>query len=181
MSIASAYDYCWFFEKKLGRGEKNTKVERIRYLWRRSRGTLTFFSERSRMDGKEPLQEHISVWENLLYNIYFLLIKFSRISYKGIHLCPFLLFFQILMKYLKINALYKWTPLSRQFFRHGSTSLFFVKGERFYNYFYVTIFLGKNSNFPLLNLTTSSKNWGSLQEKKSTKAIKQNPSFKNFH
>ena len=66
----------------------------------------------------------------------------------GLHLCSFLLFFQMLIKYLKINVLlYEWTALSRLFFRHGFTSLFIVKGERFYDYFSVTIFLGKNSNF----------------------------------
>ena len=130
------------------------------------------------MDGKKPLQEHISVRENLLYNIYFLLInKFSRISYTSLHLYLFLLFFQMLMKYLKINVLYEWTALSRQVFRQGFTSRFIVKGERFYDYFSV-VFLGKNSNFLLLNLTTSSKNWGSLWGKKLTKAIKQIPSIK---
>ena len=108
---------------------------------------MTFFRERSRMDGKEPLYEHISVWENLLYNIHFLLIKFSRISYTSLHLCSFLFFIQMLIKYLKINVLYEWTALSRQFFRHGLKSLFIVKGERFYDYFSVTIYLGKNSNF----------------------------------
>ena len=63
----------------------------------------SFFRERSRMDGKEPLQEHASVWEKLLYNIYFLLIKFSRISYADLHLCSLLFFFQMLIKHLKTN------------------------------------------------------------------------------
>ena len=107
------------------------------------------------------------------------MIKFSRISYAGLHLYPFLLFFQMLMKYLQINVLYEWTTLPRQFFCHGFTSLFIVKGERFYDYFSVII-PWKNPNFLLLNLTTSSKNWESLQGKKLTKAIKQNPSIKTF-
>ena len=52
---------------------------------------MTFFCKSSRMDEKEPLQEHISVWENPWCNIYyFLLIEFLRISYTGLHLCPFL-------------------------------------------------------------------------------------------
>ena len=77
---------------------------------------------------------------------YFLLIKFSRISYTGLQLYSFLLFFQMLIKYLKINVLlHEWTTLSRLFFRHDFTSLFIVKGERFYDYFSMTIFLGKNS------------------------------------
>ena len=114
------------------------------YLWRRSRGTLTFLWERSRMDGKEPLQEHISVWENLLYNIYFILIKFLRIIYTGLHLCSFLFFFQILIKYLKINVLYEWAALSRQPFCHSFTSLFIVKGERLLS------FSGKILTFLLL-------------------------------
>ena len=84
MSIASAYNCCWFFEKKLTKVEKNTKVEKISYQWRRSQRRLTFFWERSKMDGKEPLQEHISVLENLLYNIHFLLIKFPRIRHTGV-------------------------------------------------------------------------------------------------
>ena len=107
----------------------------------------SFFWKRSRMDGKEPLQEHISVWEKLLCNIYFLLSKFSRISYTGLHLCSLLFFCQMLIKHLKINVLYEWTTITRQFFRHGFTSLFIFKGERFYDYFSVTFFLGKNSNF----------------------------------
>ena len=103
--------------------KKKTWSRRIEYkswklicLWRRSPGTLTFLWKRSRIDRKEPLQEHISVSENLLYNIYFLLIKFSRISCTSLYLCPFLLFFQMLMKYLKINVLYEWNQLSQHFF-----------------------------------------------------------------
>ena len=96
---------------------------------------------------KEPFQEYISVWENLLYNIYFLSIKFPQISYTGLHLCPFLLFFQMLIKYLKINVLYEWTALSRQSSRHGFTLLFIAKGKWFYDNLIFTIFLGKNSNF----------------------------------
>ena len=66
----------------------------------------------------------------------------------GFHLCSFPVFFQMLIKYLKINVLlYEWNALSRLFFRHGFTSLFIVKIERFYDYFSVTIFLGKNLNF----------------------------------
>ena len=118
----------------IARGEFNTKVEKISYLWRRSREILTFPWERSRMDEMETLQEHMSVWENLLNNIYFLLIKFSRISFMGFHLCTFPLFFQMLIKYLRKNVLYEWTALSRQSFRHGPTSLFTVKGELFYDY-----------------------------------------------
>ena len=38
-----------------------------------------FSWKRSRMDGKEPLQEHISVWENLWYNTYFNIISFYSI------------------------------------------------------------------------------------------------------
>ena len=121
VSIASAYDYCWIFDKKLDQGEQNTKFEKFRFPWRRSRGTLTFFWERSWMDGKVPLQEHISVWEKLLYNINFLLIKFSRVSYTGLYLCLFLLLFQMLIKYFKINVLYQRTALSRRIFRHGFT------------------------------------------------------------
>ena len=107
MSIGSTQNYCRFFEKKLVRVEQNRKVEKISYLWRRSQGTLTFFWEKIRMGGKEPLQKHISVSENLLYNIYFLLVKFSRVSYTDLHLCSFLLHFQVLIKYLKINVFYK--------------------------------------------------------------------------
>ena len=129
------------FQKKTWSWRIKHKSWKIRYLWRRSRGTFTFFWERSRMDGKEVLQEYISVWENLLCNIYFLLIKFSRISCIGLHLYPFLLFIQMLIKYLKINVVYEWTALSRQSFGHGFTSLFIVKGEGFYDYLSVTIFL----------------------------------------
>ena len=46
-----------------------------------------------------------------------------------------------------MDLLYEWTALSRQFFRHGLTSVFIVKGERFYDYFSVTIILEKISNF----------------------------------
>ena len=106
--------------------------------------TLTFFWERSRMDGKEPLQEHIYIWENLLYKIYSFLIKFLRISYTDLHLCSFLFFFQILIKYLKINVLYEWAALSRQPFCHSFTSLFIVKGERLLS------FSGKIQTFLLL-------------------------------
>ena len=117
------------FSKKTWSWRIKHKSWKIRYLWRRSRGTFTFFWERSRMDGKEVLQEYISVWENLLCNIYFLLIKFSRISCIGLHLYPFLLFIQMLIKYLKINVVYEWTALSRQSFGHGFTSLFIVKAR----------------------------------------------------
>ena len=40
-----------------------------------------FSGKEAEWNRKEPLQEHNSVWENLLYDIYFLLIKFSRVSY----------------------------------------------------------------------------------------------------
>ena len=119
-----------FFEKMIGREEFNTKVEKISHLWRRSRETLPFLWERSRMDEMETLQEHLPIWENLLNNIYFLLIKFSRISFMDFYLCTFPLFFQMLIKYLRKNVLYEWTALSRQSLRHGQVTVY-VKGECF--------------------------------------------------
>ena len=119
-----------FFEKMIGREEFNTKVEKISHLWRRSRETLPFLWERSRMDEMETLQEHFPIWENLLNNIYFLLIKFSRISFMDFYLCTFPLFFQMLIKYLRKNVLYEWTALSRQSLRHGQVTVY-VKGECF--------------------------------------------------
>ena len=118
--------------KKWLREENLTqKLKKISYLWRRSPETLTFLWERSRMDEMETLQEHIYVWENQLSNIYFLLIKFSRISFMVFHLCTFPLFFQMLIKYFRINVLYEWIALSRQSFRHGPRHCLLLKASCF--------------------------------------------------
>ena len=82
----------------------------------------------------------------------FLLIKFSRISYTGLHLCPFLFFFQMLIKYLKINFLYEWTTLSRQFFRHGFTSLFIVNPNKA-GLFEGSFFWGRGSIWPPVRIS----------------------------
>ena len=74
----------------------------------------SFFWEIRKME--ERKHEHISVWENLLRNIYFLLIKFSRIIHAGFHLCLFL---------SDVNQIFK-DKLSIWMNR---TTLFIVKGE----------------------------------------------------
>ena len=74
-----------FSKKFLVEKNKTQKLKKVSYLWRRTR---TFFWERSRMDGNEAWT--YTFWENLLCNIYFLLVKFSRISYTGLHLRSFL-------------------------------------------------------------------------------------------
>ena len=89
-----------------------------KHLWRR---TLIFFWEIRKME--ERKQEHISVWENLLRDIYFLLIKFSRIIYAGFHLCSF---------FSDVNQIFK-DKLSIWMNR---TRLFIVKGEQFYDWFF---------------------------------------------
>ena len=78
----------------------------------------------------ETKHEDIFVWENLLCNIYFLLIKFSRISYTGLHLCPFL---------SDVNQIFKYsTALPHCLLLKASGSMSnFLKS--------VIIFFGKNS------------------------------------
>ena len=82
----------------------------------------------------ERKQEHISVWENLPCNIYFLVIKFSRIGYTGL---TCVLFFHMLIKYLRINVLYEWTTLHGLLLKASGSMSDFLES--------VTIFLGKIS------------------------------------
>ena len=87
MSIASDIRLLLIFPK-------NPWSRRVKHIsWKKSanyEGVYWPFWERSRMDGKKPLQEYISVWQNLLCIIYFLLVKFSWLSYTDLHQCPFL-------------------------------------------------------------------------------------------
>ena len=78
----------------------------------------------------ETKHENIFVWENLLCDIYFLLIKFSRISYTGLHLCPFL---------SDVNQIFKCSRALQHCLLLKASGLMsnFLKS--------VIIFLGKNS------------------------------------
>ena len=137
-----------FLEKNLVEVNKIQKLKKSA-IYKGDLGEHWPFSEKeAEWTERNLCRNTFSVWENILYNIHFLSIKFSRISWTGLHLCSFFSFFQMLIKYLKINVLHdEWTAYSRHFFRHAFTSLFIVKSERFYDYFSVTILFGKKPNF----------------------------------
>ena len=68
---------------------KSPRSKRIKHKsWKKSaiyEGEHSPYSEKE-AEWTERKQEYISVWENPLCNIRFLLITFSRISYTGLHL-----------------------------------------------------------------------------------------------